>query len=259
MLKIIEPRNITSSLNMFNKGYHNDYSIVSAAANKYLDNEFTEENNELLAKALEKTLRNWGAGRRAAPQPQTALNIKKALGNLNIQQRLRNLKLSSNLLEIKERKRNIKSGAPVKTIEEYDSMLIDTLNLLSNDMMINNRGITYPMKILLLLTGSIPALDRQVRRGLSNAGVSGLSSPLHLPKETIETNAKKICALPFYIADCFEKNKSAIVEHVKKSNCPNLSKDIGRIFDVLLFMQGSNPDLQTIKFEADLNISWYDI
>lgn len=67
---------------------------------------------------------------------------------------------------------------------------------------------------------------------------------------------KNICALPFYVADCFKRNKNTIIEHVEKSDSPDLSKDTGRIFDVVLFMQGSQ-NLKIINYTR--GDKWYNI
>lgn len=175
--------------------------MVSNDATKYLNGEFAEGNYQSLVKKLEKNLYNWGAGQRKAAHPKNSQDIYNALSSKEMRANLKKLKSSSNFLEIKEGMRNINIESkesvkpPFKTIDEYGRTLIVTLNLLSDEMMVDNKTMTYPMKILLLLTGFIPALDGQVRSGLKFAGISGLHAPLHMSNNPGETSAKKyMCA-----------------------------------------------------------------
>jgi hypothetical protein len=159
--------------------------------------------------------------------------------------------------------RVLKPGAPFSSVQDFDDCLIRTLQSLANGVLINCTNVTYPMKTLLLLTGLMPAFDSQVKGGLTKAGFTGVkSTSFKLPVQG-STNAKKICALPFYIADCANNtaNVAAINAAISASNFPNLSNNIGRIFDVLLFSQNSSSTNNLLlNFIPPIGITrWYSI
>jgi len=158
--------------------------------------------------------------------------------------------------------RTLKSGAPFKSVNEFDEILISTLNDLSNLFLIGNTNVTYPMKLLLLITGFMPALDSQVKGGLAIAGVKGINSTRFLlPNSVTDTNAKKICCLPFYINDCVGRYADLLNDAVSSSFYKQLLGEHGRIFDVLFFMQNSLVESKRIISSEVTSSSkfWYDI
>lgn len=259
MLKIINYEAITLSINKFNSGYHNDYSNVNNLAKQYLKGELLGDTIEPLSRALVTTLNNWGAGKRAAPKMRSAENVKEVLADIGIREDLNNLKLCTEYLVISNGRRHIKEGAPISTVFRYDVTLIKILNRLSEGMLENNHGVTYPMKLVLLLSGSMPALDSQVRNGLNISGFEGMNAQINLPKQINELAAKKIRVLPFYASDCFREFKDLINQKVSLSEHPYLSDEVGRIFDILLFMHGRKGIPRIFNFNRAYNVNWYDI
>jgi hypothetical protein len=104
-------------------------------------------------------------------------------------------------------------------------------------LFINNTSITYPMKALLLITGLMPALDSQVRGGLTLAGKAGFTGQQLLPWNTQQAAGRRICDLPFYLGHCWSLNREVFIEGISSSRHKDLQGAPGRVFDILLFMQ----------------------
>jgi hypothetical protein len=71
-------------------------------------------------------------------------------------------------------------------------------------------------------------------------------------------DAQKICALPFYIADCISRQVAIISREAARSFYPAVASEHGRIFDVLLFMQNGAGHV-TVRFSPPAHIRWYAI
>lgn len=229
---------IVDAINSFKATYHDDYYLVNGLARQYLVDPI-EEKAALLADALAGALVNWGAGSRRAPNVRPVSELKKALLALPFHKSL--LEFSGGALAtmtiIGGRTRMI-GGAVGHLV--FDASLLAVLSHISTRLLIGNTNVTYPMKALLLLTGFMPALDSQVRRGLSSAGFPGTSATrFRMPEDNGSLEARKLTRLPFYLGECFATNKALLTSAAIESNYPWLADEPGRLLDVLMFMQGS--------------------
>lgn len=249
---------ITAAINAFNSGYHADYFAVRCLARKYLENPPSSLTTMPLASVLNDVLTRWGAGKRGAPVSLAPESTAAALSDIALHSCLVSLERCVPHLEIIGGRRGLATGAPFQTVAEFDSCLISTLSSLSQQLFEKNTNVTYPMKSLLLLTGLMPAFDSQVKGGLANAGVSGVKKTQYLLPSTGDVDAKKICSLPFYIADCMSSYSELLASGIANCRYPTLSAEQGRIFDVLLFMQNNGAHI-TVGFHSPKKDRWYEI
>ena len=241
-LKVVaDARAIGEAIDEFSSDYYEDFEDVRSKATEYLastvpDHALVDE----LSRRLRYTLRVWGAGRRAAALVQPRARLAEALldGQLHTQLgRLGSLSLAN--FDI-DNGRRVLLGVNEWTVGSFDDALIDALNRLSEDLLIDNTNVTYPMKALLLLTGLLPALDGQVRRGLSHAGLRGLdASALKIPLDADTTAGKKVTRLPYLLGKCWQTYSQVFRDGCTRSSRGQIENSLGRLFDVLLFMQGS--------------------
>ena len=230
---------LTNAINNFRHAYHVDYFCVRGHAKIYLATSApTPITTTPLAMALHGVLGRWGAGTRKAPKLQSLINFQTALNCPQLHLLLRTIAgATPSLTSFNTRCLN-GSISPV-TLSTFDHDLLSALNCLASSLLVSNTNVTYPMKALLLITGFMPAFDSQVRAGLAIGGfVSCNKTSWLLPGigSTI-ADAKKITRIPFYIADCYKKNKLLIDCAVAASRYPHLAGEIGRIFDILFFKQ----------------------
>lgn len=252
------PGAITAAINSFSAGYHADYFAVRCLAKAYLAAPPSLATAMPLASALSGVLTRWGAGRRGAPTCQPVTNMGTALNSPILHSQLRNLEACIPFLAITAGRRCLAAGAPFAAVSGFDGCLIDTLRVLSTGLLVANTNVTYPMKSLLLLTGLMPAFDSQVKGGLAAAGVAGINKTRYLLPALGSADAQKICALPFYIADCISRQVAIISREAAGSFYPALASEHGRIFDVLLFIQNGAGHV-TVRFAPPAHIRWYAI
>jgi hypothetical protein len=156
-------------------------------------------------------------------------------------------------------KRSLKDGGPFATVEDFDQCLLAALNMLAEVIMVGNTNVTYPMKAMLLTTGLSPAYDSQVKGGLRIAGVSGIDKTRYLLPHADCSDARKICALPFYIAHCAARSRCQLDAAIENSRYPMLKGEYGRVFDVLLFLQRRRtPQTALVRFSAEAGRRWYE-
>lgn len=230
---------ITSALNEFSQSYHQDFADVQPVARRYFDAPSGSANAALLARALSTALRNWGACKRRSPILRPTPQIESALKEKWLHDRL--LKLSQQSLAAfsldQQEHRLLNSNAPLNDVGAFDREILGLLNTLADVLFFNNTSITYPMKALLLITGLIPALDSQVRGGLTRAGRAGFTGQQLLPRNTQQAAGRRICELPFYLGHCWNSNREVFMKGILGSKHKELQDTPGRIFDILLFMQ----------------------
>ncbi len=228
-------RVIARAINRFNPDYHREFFSTRRAAKRHLAQP-NASNAERLAKSLQSALLNWGAGRRRAPRVKIVSDMAKYLAG--------SAHAFSDLAELHRRvsQTRIERNCPRLAGEagrSFDQLLLDALKSLSTGLFHNNTGVTYPMKALLLITGLMPALDSQVRRGLGRAGFSGFEkTQFRLPDDARTADGMKITGLLFVIGRCFKAHRSRLLAGVRASRYPQLGSETGRLFDVLLFMSG---------------------
>ncbi len=248
MLRLVgSAPDIKSAIDEFWQPYHQDFANVQPIARRYLNASPGSANAALLAQALFTALRNWGACKRRSPKLRSLPQIESALKDRRLHGRL--LKLSQQSLAAfsldQQGHRLLASDAPFNEVGAFDKEILGILNTLADVLFINNTSITYPMKALLLITGLMPALDSQVRGGLTRAGKAGFTGQQLLPWNTQQAAGRRICELPFYLGHCWSLNREVFMEGILSSNHKDLRDAPGRIFDILLFMQ-NRPDQKLI-------------
>ncbi|WP_233886317.1 hypothetical protein [Paraburkholderia flagellata] len=247
---------ITTAINQFKASYHADYSTVRAEAISYLAQDLSAASASRLVQALTKALNNWGAGKRRAPGCQPTDAVTGALCVHSLREQLVNLASSFEYLSLTDCTRNLKAGSPFKTVNDFDVCLLETLSELAARLLVRNTNVTYPMKALLLITGLMPAFDSQVRGGLHVAGLSGFACngkprTSYLIPAHSSADARRICVLPFYIAECTSRMSPGLVNSIENSMYPALVGQHGRLFDILLFQQrGLTPATALVRFST---------
>ncbi|MNJ52592.1 hypothetical protein D3C77_479370 [compost metagenome] len=241
MLQLIgQISDIKSAVNAFNSSYHADYDRVRKISRRYLDADVSLERASEEAEALYEALANWGACTRRAPTLRPPHQAAVKLKDKALHARLACLdRFGLDGLDLAAGSdTTFNKTVPFGSVKQFDIELLSILAALADALFINNTNVTYPMKALLLITGFMPALDSQVRKGLQRAGMAGFSGTQYLlPKNAYRAAGRRICDLPFSLARCWHENKDQLIEAVLQSDHPGLSTDPGRIFDILLFMQ----------------------
>lgn len=235
---ITDKSSLVSAINNFNKDYHFDFFTTRNAAEEY-QTEISQPRTTALTESLGRTLCAWGAGRRKAPKIKTYPEITTALMDTHV---IESINFFSNIkiYDLKITDRKIVFANTRLSLEDFKKRLLNVLNLFSKSFFVGNTSITYPMKSLLLLTGFMPAWDSQVRKGLALSGFRGTSAHFLLPDQHDCTASLKISSLPFYLADCYSKNKDIFESAIRESKYPALITEPGRLFDILFFMQASH-------------------
>ncbi|MEH6412476.1 hypothetical protein [Pseudomonas sp. CGJS7] len=240
MLRVVgEETDICSAINRFNASYHDDFYTVRQISKAYLS-ALTPHNAANLADALRHALMSWGAGARKAPLLHLPAQAASALCSPSLHATLVRFDIHQlgAFALCSDGHRIFASEKLYPSTAHFDAELLGVLKMLADALFIDNTNVTYPMKALLLITGFMPALDSQVRKGLQNAGVRGFGSPRYLlPSDTLKAAGQKLCSLPFALGQCWEQNKDHLTDAVQKSDHPGLQTEPGRIFDILLFMQ----------------------
>lgn len=254
MLRLVgSSLDITSAINDFRLSYHQDFANVQSIARRYLNSPSGSANAALLAQALSTALRNWGACRRRSPMLRPVPQIESALKNKRLHERLLRLSqqsLASFSLNLQEH-RLLDSDAPLNDVGAFDQEILGILNTLAEVLFINNTSVTYPMKALLLITGLMPALDSQVRAGLTRAGKAGFTGQQLFPMNSQQAAGRRICELPFYLGHCWTLHREVFVKGVLESKHKGLQDTPGRVFDILLFMQNQATRNQILAFKAE--------
>ncbi len=252
---------IVAAINGFSAGYHSDYLLVKRLAAPYLGAP-TAANAAALAQGLSAVLYRWGAGRRGAPAVQPLPALQATLLNTALHALLVGFATSpiSTLAIVGGVNRVVSGANAAASRQAFDTNLTSVLSQLSIGVLVGNTNVTYPMKALLLLTGFMPALDSQVRRGLGAAGFSGINVTRFLLPAGIHSNeARKLTRLPFYLAECYGANSALLTGAATASSYPWLAADLGRLFDILLFMQGSAAHPLFALTPPNRHWHWYDL
>lgn len=252
MLRLVgHAKDVSSAINEFRLSYHVDFGNVRAVAKLYLGSETPEDHAPALAEALYRALSNWGAGSRKAPTLRLPQQAAHKLADKDLHFKLCTFSrcgIDAFSLDAK-RDRVFTRSTTFISFDAFDIELLDVLHTLAEALFLNNTNVTYPMKALLLITGLMPALDSQVRKGLKRAGMAGLSgTQLLLPKDTSKALGKRICGLPFYLGNCWQLSQDVLRYAIAQSDHPGLSTEPGRVFDVLLFMQQESRRAPILQF-----------
>jgi hypothetical protein len=140
-------------------------------------------------------------------------------------------------------------------VQKIDADLFSALHALSSGLFRRNRRVTYPMKALLLITGFMPAFDTQVCTGMRRGGLHGMSS-LTIPSQVESATWKKISRLPFLLGKCHRAHGTRLRSEIQHSSRPELKTEVGRVFDVLFFMQARNSELIVLRYSGPDR--WYN-
>jgi hypothetical protein len=209
---------ITTAINEFNHKYHHGFfDAIGLAKACYLEgqNQF-----EPLANCLSNTLNAWGAGKRKAPQVVDVITLADVLSDADFGKLCHELLLGSRCVYGNQH--------PWRQGDQ----IIQFLNFVAKYMLIGSTTVTYPMKILLLLTGYMPALDGQVKKGLTLAGAPGFATTSYQLESSAELSMQRIQALPIDLSGLW---KQSLHDAVAASQFPKLNDYPGRVFDVLFF------------------------
>lgn len=212
---------IITAINEFNHKYHQGFfEAIGLARACYLEgqNQF-----EPLAHCLSNTLNDWGAGKRKAPHVVDVITLADILADADFGALCHELLLGS---------RGVYAG---QYSGGQGDQTMKFLNFVAKHMLTGSTAVTYPMKILLLLTGFMPALDGQVKKGLTLAGAPGFATTSYQLVASSEVSMQRIQSLPIDLSGLWNQS---LQNAVAASQFPELGDYPGRVFDVLLFMQG---------------------
>ena len=254
------PRQIVDAINAFPAGYHAGFAKVRSAGRRYIAERTPTESIVLeLAKHLREILKDWGAGGRKASQLREEDGFVSTFLETTLHASLAKLGRTSLLgLNFNGTQRLLNGEPSPEPLAAFDTSLLWALNNLSEKLFDKNTNVTYPMKSVLLISGFMPAFDSQVRQGLKRAGFEGIGkTQFLLPPDARGVEGKKVTRLPFILGQCWAKFQPQLQESIQKSKQPRLSEDPGRIFDVLLFMQGSD-NYEIFRFYTE-GRRWYDL
>jgi hypothetical protein len=76
-----------------------------------------------------------------------------------------------------------------------------------------------------------------------------------LPRNDTCPNAERITRLPFVLGQCWNDFEKVLRDSLLESQHPNLADEPGRVFDVLLFMQGAGSH-QLLECAEEDNMQW---
>lgn len=257
-----DARNVTAAIHAFPVDYHLDFLSVRRLAHHYISSpKATPDLTAPLASQLRRVLLNWGAGKRKASDVRSVDALDTALRDPSVHRNLAILAgMAISRLGAAETHRRIDGQVGSwAALDDFDSRLIGVLNALADTLLVDNTNATYPLKALLLVTGLMPALDSQVRAGLTRAGFRGMSTTQFLlPRKADGASGKKITRLPFVLGQCWSEFSSVLIEGARQSKFPDLEEEPGRLLDVLLFVQAMPNRPVTLTHRSSSNV-WYEL
>lgn len=255
---------ITDAINKFPRDYQVGYFKCRAIGRRYLA-DATPADHLLtdLATSLRCTLKDWGAGKQKAPTLRSEGEVSSALREPGIRSSLAELAAAPlpELTVVQQRRYMIGKPAAGAALIRFDSNFLFVLRTLGERLFLGNTNVTFPMKAALLITGFMPALDSRVRRGLQRGNFSGMDKTQYLLRDdAAHADTKKISRLPFLLGQCWTTCEQQLQEGVAKSTFPELRQEPGRVFDVLLFMQGDKQKHNPILVTCDPpDRDWYEL
>lgn len=253
---------ITNAINAFDTGYHHDFFKVRSIGRRYVtENSPPQIVASALAISICPVLKAWGAGKREAPQLRSEQELTQTFSDIELHRDVLKLsQMSECSLNLDGLSKRLMNGLySLADLSAFDETLPSVLQSFSERLFIGNTNVTYPMKVLLLISGLMPALDGQVRGGLGKAGFSGVNrTQFLLPRDARSADGKKLTRLPWVLGQCWAEYAPKFKAAITQSNYPMLLQEPGRTFDVLFFMQADEKQtpLLTLRTGAE---PWYNL
>lgn len=237
---------LIQAINDFEEKYHKGFDTIRHLAEQFYQSK-SKEQIPFLSSELQRILKEWKAGMRNAPKLMNNKQFNDALSNDDFIESLISLSQIADYLDMQNNQKIMYSNHIFSSVNDFEKCLCDTLKYIANhffDYSENiNITVVYPQKVLLLLTGLMPAIDVNVREGIARSG-KGNYSNLYL---TDSRHLEKICELAFLISHLRHNQVEFIdnvISHSRYRNCikPNncLNNQYGRFFDIIFFMQGKD-------------------
>jgi hypothetical protein len=262
------PAQVTEAINTFSGAYHLGFNTVRNLGTQYLQTAQPIPTAVIpLARELRAVLHQWGAaepgmpvpGAPGAPVMHDIATFEQTLSSALLHADLKFLtSLPLSRLVVTNNHRAIIGPPHGVSSATFDETLFRVLHALAEELFEANTNVTYPMKAVLLITGLMPAFDGQVKAGLARAGMRGFSGTRYLmPADAQTAPGAKISRLPFLLGECWNMNVGNLSAAIQASLFPALANQPGRVFDVLLFVQGrGNNPIRTIEYQG--KAGWYD-
>ncbi len=226
---------IRDAVDHFRMGYHEGFREVRMKAQEWLAG--SGPPTQEMVDSIRKVLGEWGAGLKKAPTVADDASVVACL--------------ESNRSELQEFGGiDLWSLQPAPHRDKVRAQLLLRRLLWNLSGCFNlHRGVrapsvTYPSKLLMLLTGRYVGLDSNVRSGLHRAwrepGFTG--TQFLLPQPTREcAEAERILRVFGRMTEYLWKNRAAIEAGISASSRPEILSDLdapGRIVDIVLFEAG---------------------
>jgi hypothetical protein len=252
---------ISNAVNGFPAAYHRDYSEFRPIARRWsTERQPAAAVVSELTPAFRRVLRSWGAGKRKAPTLRREEDFAATFVDVRLHRDVvRLLEMSQAGLAVDAECRRLVNGSHVPgDLKDFDDTLLSVLREISQRLFVDNTNVTYPMKVLLLISALMPALDNQVRAGLGRAGFSGVKRTQFLvPVNPASADGKKLTRLPFVLGQCWAEFATEFRDGICQSNFAGLLQEPARVFDVLFFMQANGKTSLLILHPQ--NKPWYDL
>jgi hypothetical protein len=253
---------IARLVNGFSASYHKDYFEVRPLAHRWsAEEQPTAAVVGELSTAVRRVLRGWGAGKREAPTLNRQEDFVATFTDVRLHREVGRLsQIARAGLGVDGQCRRLIDGSHVSAeLKNFDETLLSALHDFYQRLFVNNTNVTYPMKVLLLVSGLMPALDSQVRAGLGRAGFRGVNkTQFLLPETTGSADGKKLTRLPFVLGQCWADFATQFRDGILQSNFAGLLQEPARVFDVLLFMQAKDSASPPLTLQIDAK-PWYDL
>jgi len=223
----------------FEPSYHAHFAEVRRSAITYIAEGPGSPAADVLGHALPRVLRLWGAGLRAAPGVRSPDETGEALRDAGFHADLAALaSLGLRSFGLDGERRLLGGSNDPQKIELTGEALLRVLRHFGEHLLRRNTCLTYPTKLLMLMTGLTPALDGRVRAGLRRASVAGYAAVQRMPESVDDAEFRNLYALLFLLGDCWARHEALLTQGLARSEEGRRIDSLdspGRVFDVLLF------------------------
>ena len=232
---------IVDVLAQFEPKYHAGFASVRPLARDWL--RVAGRVPDVLPARVATVLREWGAGTHKAPELSNLVTIESTLAAAQpLLSAVEQLDLFS-----------IGRGVPASRRQEIDRLVLEALWALTPCFELHSlatgHSVTYPSKLLMLLTGRYIGLDSNVRAGLralwQQKGYSATQFLLPRLEDSRAKEAEKIARVFWLVAEYLAEHEHDVRAGVTASCRPLLLDELdapSRVVDVLLFVAGKGSD-----------------